>query len=626
MSEIDNTSKLAEEVVSECYVDLAEYTARTRSFPGLFDGMKTVYRRVIYQSRKYNNKVKSATIVGEALKLHPHGDDPVYSVLVEMTCPYGRFPLFDGKGNFGGLGFSSAASRYTEARLSDLARLMYLDLVDYAEFEEGETGYNEPKYLPALIPYCFLAGSQGMSVGLPTTNIPPLNPMDLVNFYIDYLEGNELHYPAPDFGGVIMDCDKIEHSDEMLRTGYGKLWFQPIIIREDYNKYVITRETPNSSFDKVLKKLKRYIDDEIVDHIDETDQHGYRHVFITNNTNKLSPDDLEKLINKALYCSMTYRIIVENDSKVYCCNFDYIVNNQIRYLRECVGRKYDDYIDKVTTKIIILKAIQSVRENESIMSNIHSLSSDELEDKIVDFGYEKWVAKEVLKKPISYLTKSHDSEIDELNKEYESYKEYRDNPDKYLLELYYKLKSEITNMYQSKSHSVFISDLERSADNRCSLSESRTELVFGNDKSVNWKNGLVAVSMLGSVSYSMISKVNASPILLPDLDESDYYVNVVGDFGKYIIIITANNYINVIPMSKIKLGLRNYTKSWGFDYPVTSVISTENDSVEFTDSKGNKIDVVCEDWVKSRISYPSKVSRYPIVKYKDGDVIVSINS
>jgi len=616
-------SKLAEEVVSDSYVELAKYTARTRSFPGLYDGMKSVYRRVLYQARDYKKFTKSATLVGETLKLHPHGDSSIYSVLVEMTCAYNNFPLFTGKGNFGGLGFSAASSRYTDAKISDIARLMYLDLVDYADFTESETGYTEPKYLPALIPYCFLAGSRGMSVGLPTTNIPPLNLMDLINYYIDLLSGNDTEYPKPDFGEVIIDCSKEEHSDEMLRTGYGRLWFMPVIIQEDYNKFVVTQETPNGTFNRVLNRLQTYIDEDVVDHIDETDQNGYRHVFITNNTNKLSPDDLKEIISNALYCSMTYRLIVEKDSKAYYCNFDYIVNHQIKYLHECVNRKYTDIIKKIETRLVILNAIQVVKNDESIMSNLHKMTSSELISKIVKLGFEEWVAKEVLKRPISYLTRSHDNEIKDLEDDLILNKEYLADPNKYLLEMYEKLKVMVSEFYDSKGHSVFVEDIAKGDINKYELSSS--QLIFGDHLENDWDKGIIAVSKLGEVYYGLVPKVNYSPIDLPELeDENDSYVCTTHDSGKYLIIISNPRYIDVIPIERLSVGLGRYSKNWGFDHSVVDCLVVD-DEFDLIDERGNEFNIVCENWVKSRVSNPSRVSRYKLSKYRNGDKVEKIN-
>ena len=103
LSEIE--SRDATEIVGECYKELSKYVTRTRAYASATDGLKAVYRRVVYAAKAYNKKVKSASIVGEALKYHPHGDSSVYDALIQMTCEYNWFPLFDGKGNFGGQGF-----------------------------------------------------------------------------------------------------------------------------------------------------------------------------------------------------------------------------------------------------------------------------------------------------------------------------------------------------------------------------------------------------------------------------------------------------------------------------------------------------------------------------------------
>lgn len=211
------------EIVSDCYTDLAKYVAETRAYCSTVDGLKAVARRTIFAARPYTKKVKSVAIVGDALKHHPHGDGNVYGALVSMTCSYGRFPLFTGKGNFGGLGSRCAAMRYTEACLSDLARLMYMELIDYAEFVEGETGNKEPRRLPALLPYAYLVGAGGIPVGLPGANIPSVDCVQLVDYYISYLKGEEGVVPLPDFGDCIID-QPVEEAREVIKKGHGKLY------------------------------------------------------------------------------------------------------------------------------------------------------------------------------------------------------------------------------------------------------------------------------------------------------------------------------------------------------------------------------------------------------------------
>lgn len=620
MEEIRTRS--ADEVVADAYVELSKYTARTRNYPGLIDGMKMAYRRLIYQSRIYNNKVKAASIIGEMLKIHPHGDESAYSVLVECTCKYNAFPLFDGKGNFGGLGFGPAAMRYPEAVLNEVARLIYLELIDYVDTTEGEVDNTEPAYLPALIPYAFLAGCSGFSVGLPTPDIPPMNVMQLIDYYINRLEGKETEYPSPDYGSIILNCDKIENSDYLMEHGNGQLWFEPYVIQEDYNRLVLIELMPYADLGRrVNKKLEWYIDEGHIDFSDETSEDGYRFVYTINNFNKITIEELRNIITNNLRCSHSYRFLFEYNSKVYSCNFDYVVNHQLDYLRKCSVRKYEDYLAKSKSRSDILLAINKLRSTSDVISKMHEMSVQELKDIIKGWGFSDKTASAVVSKPISYLTRSHDEELDNEYNNQELYQEYINNPDKYLLTLYYKLKDLVKPFYESRVHSVFKNDVGMQDSNRCSLSDDHKMIEFGEDKSEDWSSFIYAISKYGQIQAVSAPKINTSPVELCDFDNGDEFINVVGDKLKYIFLVINGNHFTVIPKDKLKSGINTYVKLWSEDNPVHYAFGWDEDSIHLIDVRGNEWDVNCSDFVKSRISKPQYVSRYELKYYvnKDGE-------
>lgn len=614
----------ADKVVSDAYVELAQYTAKTRNYPNLIDGMKSSYRRLLYSAMDITSLTKAAKIVGLLLGIHPHGDESAYSVLVECTCKYNSFPLFTGKGNFGGLNSPAAAMRYPEAKLNDIARLMYLELIDYAEYVDGEVDNKEPSSLPALIPYAFLAGSNGFSVGMPAPDIPPMNAMDLVNYYINLLEGKEVSYPAPDYGSVILNCEKDEHSDVLMKNGNGPLWFEPFIIQEDYNKLVINQSTPYADIWKKInyKKLAWYIDEGYVDFIDETDENGYRYVYVINNFNKITIDDMKKLIVDGLKCSHSYRFLFENNGRVYNCNFDYVVKNQMKYLRECVIRKYEDYFNKSKKKSLVLEAINKLREDEEAISQMHKISANDLKQIIMDKGYDNSVASAVISKPISYLTRSHEDELKLELSDQELYQDYINNPDKYLLTLYYRLKDLITPFYESRTHSVFKNDLSKIDKNRCQISDDHKSIEFGTDKKINWSSIIYGITKYGKIQSFVVPKITVSPVGLVSTD-NDEFINISGDNIKYIIFIYDGNYISVIPKSKITSGTNTYVKIWSEEYPANCAFGYSEESIHLIDVRGNEFDIDCSNYVRARISQPQKVNRYKLQYYinEDGDKI-----
>jgi DNA gyrase subunit A len=211
-----------EQEMRSSYLDYAMSVIVGRALPDVRDGLKPVHRRVLYAMHDLGLQPnrpfrKSAFIVGEVMgKYHPHGDQAIYDTLVRMAQEFSlRYPLVDGKGNFGSIDDDPAAAmRYTEARLDRLATEMLRDI----EAETVEFGPNydekaqEPLVLPSRFPNLLVNGSAGIAVGM-ATNIPPHNLGEVcaaVNAYIENpevdLAGLMEHVKGPDFpgGGLIM--------------------------------------------------------------------------------------------------------------------------------------------------------------------------------------------------------------------------------------------------------------------------------------------------------------------------------------------------------------------------------------------------------------------------------------
>jgi topoisomerase-4 subunit A len=226
------------EALEERYLAYALSTIMHRALPDARDGLKPVHRRVLYAMRQLRLDPgaafkKSARVVGDVIgKFHPHGDQSVYDALVRLAQDFAqRYPLIDGQGNFGNIdGDNPAAMRYTESRLTEVARLLIdgidEDAVDFRPTYDGTE--TEPAVLPGAFPNLLANGSQGIAVGMATA-IPPHNAHELCDaalFLIDNPNARSRtlvknHVPGPDFptGGVIVDPrDVIE---EAYITGRG---------------------------------------------------------------------------------------------------------------------------------------------------------------------------------------------------------------------------------------------------------------------------------------------------------------------------------------------------------------------------------------------------------------------
>ena len=223
--------------LEERYLAYALSTIMHRALPDARDGLKPVHRRILHAMRLLRldpGQVhkKCARIVGDVIgKFHPHGDQSVYDALVRLAQDFAqRYPLVDGQGNFGNIdGDNAAAYRYTEARMTEVARLLLdgldEDAVDFRETYNGED--EEPIVLPAAFPNLLANGSQGIAVGM-ATSIPPHNAAELCDAALYLIQHPETSseqlmtfVPGPDFptGGVIVESRA--SMAETYRTGRG---------------------------------------------------------------------------------------------------------------------------------------------------------------------------------------------------------------------------------------------------------------------------------------------------------------------------------------------------------------------------------------------------------------------
>src|SRR5262244_3295981 len=174
--------------LAERYLAYALSTITQRALPDVRDGLKPVHRRILYGMRQLRLDPdsafkKSAKVVGDVMgSFHPHGDQAIYDALVRLAQEFSvRYPLVEGQGNFGNVdGDNPAAMRYTESRLTEVARLL-LDGIDENAVDFRPTyddSSTEPAVLPGAFPNLLANGSSGIAVGM-ATSIPPHNAAEL---------------------------------------------------------------------------------------------------------------------------------------------------------------------------------------------------------------------------------------------------------------------------------------------------------------------------------------------------------------------------------------------------------------------------------------------------------------
>jgi topoisomerase-4 subunit A len=262
------------------YLEYALSVVKGRALPDVCDGCKPVQRRILFAMERMGlaftppggaKPVKSARVVGDVLgKYHPHGDQAAYEAMVRMAQGFSqRYPLIDGQGNFGSRdGDGAAAMRYTEARLAPIARLLLDELdegtVDFQPNYDGS--HDEPRLLPARLPFALLNGASGIAVGM-ATEVPSHNLRELAAATValirnDKLADDELFalLPGPDFPGGGQLISSAADIRSAYTSGRGSLKLRARWSIEDLARgqwQLVVNELPHgTSTQKVLEEIE----------------------------------------------------------------------------------------------------------------------------------------------------------------------------------------------------------------------------------------------------------------------------------------------------------------------------------------------------------------------------------
>ena len=279
----DTTLTLAD-YAQTAYLEYALSVVKGRALPDVSDGQKPVQRRILYSMSRMGlgfggtngtvgaKPVKSARVVGDVLgRFHPHSDQAAYDALVRMAQDFSqRYPLVDGQGNFGSRdGDGAAAMRYTEARLARITSLLLDEIdegtVDFIPNYDGST--EEPRLLPARLPFTLLNGASGIAVGL-ATEIPSHNLREIADACVALIKSNgklseeELFaiVPGPDYPGGAQIISGASDIADAYRTGRGSLkvrarWKIEELARGQW-QLVVNELPPGVSTQKVLEEIE----------------------------------------------------------------------------------------------------------------------------------------------------------------------------------------------------------------------------------------------------------------------------------------------------------------------------------------------------------------------------------
>ena len=430
------------ETLEQNYMPYAMSVIISRAIPEI-DGFKPSHRKLLYTMYKMGllngGRTKSANIVGQTMRLNPHGDAAIYETMVRLSKGYGALltPFVDSKGNFGKVysrDMSFAASRYTEAKLAPICGEIFRDIDrETVEFTDNYDGsMKEPRLLPTAFPNVLVSANTGIAVGM-ASQICGFNLEEVCRTEINYLSDPDCDLfetmPAPDFStGAEIVYDR-SAMDEIYRTGKGSFkmrsrwrYIQKENIIEIYEIPFTT--TSEAIVDKVAELIKAGKIREINDMRDETDLSGLKlAVDLKRGT------DPEKLMQKL------FKLTPLMDS--FSCNFNILVagNPKVMGVREILGewtawrteciknrvyfemcrKKEKLHLLQGLAKILldIDKAITIIRNTE--------LETDVIPNLMMGFGIDKVQAEYVAEIKLRNINKEYilkrTSEIEELERD-----------------------------------------------------------------------------------------------------------------------------------------------------------------------------------------------------------------
>lgn len=518
----------AQTLAREYYTSYSKYVLEYRALPSIEDGLKPVQRRIIYTASQFPQKLmKTAKMVGAVMAYHPHGDSSIAGAINDMAHPLNALPLFTTKGNFGGVGFGASATRYTELYLSEVARYNFCQFIDYAEYETGEIGEREPSALPCLIPYALFKGSEGIGIGL-STKVMPLNLIDLIDYYIDFIknDGFSKRLIKPDVGYVLIEQDD-DYTREIVQGYRGKLYVSSIVTQMSDTAFLI-EGVFGRSIDAVINrvnKLDNCIDSGKVGFRDASSS-SMKYVFEIYDSS-ISPARFKEHLEWATRASNTFtRVMEDNGSAVYT-NLNYVVKRSLQCLNRAIDKKLELELIKNQKQLTLYEVLRRCKEL-GVFKDITQMTSEELVQLIIrSTDCDREIAWEITKRPISYLTRSHDKEEEDLKSNIEMIQGH--DRKKYLLKLYKDFRRMVMPIYESKKHSVSQSSLLKNP--HVYLSDST--IVISDSKGEEFDSTIYLIDDKGYFSRKLISTSSSASIPVDGIIKG-----LVTDRFKYIEIVT----------------------------------------------------------------------------------------
>jgi DNA gyrase subunit A len=366
------------ETLEKNFMPYAMSVIVSRAIPEI-DGFKPSHRKLLYTMYRMGllggARTKSANVVGQTMKLNPHGDQAIYETLVRLTRGNSALlhPYIDSKGNFGrqySRDMQYAAARYTEVRLDRICEEIFRGIekncVDFTD--NYDNTQKEPLLLPAAFPSILVNSNQGIAVGM-ASNICSFNLTEVCRAAIAYIRdpGEDILtiMPAPDFSTGAELIYNHQEMEQIYRTGRGSIRLRSTWRHDKKNSLIEILEIPYTTtveaiIDDVTNLVKLGKIREITDIRDETDLNGLKITLECRRSTE--PDALMQKLFR--YTSL---------QSVFPCNFNVLINGTPRVLgvkallgewlswrRACVRREIAYDLDKKQERLHLLHGLEKI--------------------------------------------------------------------------------------------------------------------------------------------------------------------------------------------------------------------------------------------------------------------------
>ena len=651
----------AGEVIDQCITDTIEVNFMpyamsvilSRAIPEI-DGFKPSHRKLLYTMYKMGlltgGRTKSANIVGQTMRLNPHGDAAIYETMVRLSRGNEALlnPFVDSKGNFGkaySRDMHYAAARYTEAKLEGICNELFRDIEkDTTDFVDNyDSTTKEPVLLPVTFPSILANVNLGIAVGM-ASSICSFNLTELCETTIELVKNPEHDclstMPAPDFiggGQILYDRETMK---EIYATGRGGIRVRAkYAYDKDFNCIDITQIPPTTTaeaiIDKIIERVKAGTIKEITDIRDETDKQGLK---ITIDLKRGT--DPDKLMQKL------FRLTPLEDT--FSCNFNVLIDGYpkvlgvrellvewIRFRGKCVFRRVSFELKKAQSRLHLLKGLEKILVDIdkaiAIIRNTEQ-ESEVIPNLMIGFGIDETQAEYVAEIKLRHLNREYIlkrlKDIENLEATIEDMQDILSSKSRVRKIIIAELKDVIKKYSQErKSEIVYLSEIEDESSEEeipdyavnlfftkdgyfkkitpqslrmsgehklkendeiviSTESSNNKDLLFFTDKHQVYK---ARVSDFADTKASVLGEYIPSKLEM-DEGEGTLYMVVTGDYSGYMLFLFENGKIAKVNLSSYatKTNRKKLIKAYSDKSPIVGMLHIPEDTLIVAETTGGR--------------------------------------